>query len=333
MLSHLFSGNLYLLKLNLIILCCCFALKNNAQPIAELNSYKTIYALATNQTGKYIAIRSFKAENRKYILLTDPFTLTNRIEPAENYQLNNVELNNIRVIFKTSPYIKAIENILLNDKPIQNSGLNTPLANRKGITLTVDLCPAHKEMDRSIINNLLSYFNGASLPIPISFSISGKWLLKHPTDFEWLKQLQNKKQFTITWVNHSYNHQVNHLPLTQNFMLAPGTNVQAEIFDNEKLLLKNGIVPSVFFRFPGLVSDQKLIEKVLQYGLIPLGSDAWLAKGGKAKNGSIVLIHGNGNETSGVKDFINLLQSKKNDILNKQWMLFDLSQGVVSSFK
>jgi len=136
----------------------------------------------------------------------------------------------------------------------------------------------------------------------------------------------------ITWINHSYHHEVNNLPLTENFLLAPGTNLDVEVLENEKLMLKNGLIPSVFFRFPGLVSNQSTVDKIEFYGLIPVGSDAWLAKGQMPNSGSIVLIHGNGNEEIGVKDFIQLLKNKQIDVKNKQWLLFDLRQGLEKEF-
>jgi hypothetical protein len=92
-------------------------------------------------------------------------------------------------------------------------------------------------------------------------------------------------------------------------------------------MLSKGIVPSVFFRFPGLVSSNKIIEQVLSFGLIPVGSDAWLAKGQQAKDGSIVLIHANGNEEIGVQDFIQLLKSEQSNIKSKHWILHDLHEG------
>lgn len=61
-------------------------------------------------------------------------------------------------------------------------------------------------------------------------------------------------------------------------------------------MLKNGLVPSVFFRCPGLVFGRAVSEKLLSYGLISVGSDVWLAKGQQVRNGSIVLIPGNGNK-------------------------------------
>lgn len=122
------------------------------------------------------------------------------------------------------------------------------------------------------------------------------------------------------------------MPLAENFLLAPGTNLEIEVLENEKLMLKNGLTPSVFFRFPGLVSDKSIVDKITAYGLIPIGSDAWLAKGQQPNAGSIVLIHGNGNEEIGVKDFIQLLKTKEADVKSKQWLLFDLRQGLEKEF-
>ncbi|MNT87847.1 hypothetical protein D3C86_1607280 [compost metagenome] len=70
------------------------------------------------------------------------------------------------------------------------------------------------------------------------------------------------------------------------------------------------------------------MEEVLGFGLIPIGSDAWLAKGQHAQDGSIVLIHANGNEEVGVQDFIQLLNSEQKNIRNKRWILHDLHEGV-----
>jgi hypothetical protein len=122
-------------------------------------------------------------------------------------------------------------------------------------------------------------------------------------------------------------------PLKENFLLEPGTDISYEVLETEKAMLKNGLQPSVFFRFPGLVSDQQLVYKITDFGLIPVGTDAWLAKGQQPQAGSIVLIHGNGNEPTGVNDFIKLLQSKTRAIANKQWLLYDLRESVDQEFQ
>ena len=98
-------------------------------------------------------------------------------------------------------------------------------------------------------------------------------------------------------------------------------------------MLKNGLIPSAFFRYAELVSDQQLVNKVTDFGLIPIGSDACLATGQQPNAGSIVLIHGNGNEPVGVADFIKLLRSKTRQIAKKQWLLYDLSESVDDAVK
>ena len=99
----------------------------------------------------------------------------------------------------------------------------------------------------------------------------------------------------------------------------------------ERELLERGLLPSVFFRFPGLVSSRALVETVVSLGLVPLGSDAWLAKGQQPGDGSIVLVHGNSNEPLGVTRFIELLRRERDAVREHRWLLLDLRQSVVDS--
>lgn len=148
-----------------------------------------------------------------------------------------------------------------------------------------------------------------------------------------MKNLEKIGSIKITWINHTYNHHFNpKAALKNNFLLASGTDINFEILGTEMALLEKGLELSAFFRFPGLVSDRQLVERITNYGLIPIGSDAWLAKGQVAHNGSIVLIHGNGNEPIGIKDFIMLLKKEKSAIINKQWLLYDLRENLKDEF-
>lgn len=299
-----------------------------AQKFEDITRYKVNYASATKGNEKRIAIRSFVNDNQKYLLLVDPQTLNTKVDLANNYSLANLAFGNVQAIFNKSVYAKALSVALQSDRQIQNAGIDHAIPKEKGITLTIDLCPSHKNLDRIIFQSLINEFKQIEQPVPLAISVSGKWMLKHQEDLNWLKSLVVKGELNITWINHSYNHEVNNLPLVENFLLAKNTDLAVEVLENEKLMLKNGLVPSVFFRFPGLVSDLQVVESIAAYGLIPVGSDAWLAKGQQANAGSIVLIHGNGNEEIGVKDFIKLLENKQVDIKNKQWLLFDLRQGL-----
>ncbi len=321
------------MKLPPLLILLLFFLKANAQNFEDITRYKVNYALATHDNEKLIAIRSFVNEGKKYLLLVNPQTLNTKVDVAANYSLSNLALGNVQAIFRQSVYVKALEVALQNGSPLQNAGIDHAIPQEKGIALTIDLCPSHKPLDRVIFQSLINAFKNIQQPVPLAISVSGKWMLKHVDELNWLKSLVAQKELDITWVNHSYNHEVNKLPLTENFLLAKNTDLNVEVLENEKLMLKNGLKPSVFFRFPGLVSDQQIVAKIAAYGLIPIGSDAWLAKGQQPNAGSIVLIHGNGNEEIGVQDFIKLLKAKQVDVKNKQWLLFDLRRGLEKEFE
>ena len=92
-------------------------------------------------------------------------------------------------------------------------------------------------------------------------------------------------------------------PDEHNFLLEPGVDADAEILEVERLLIANGQTPSLFFRFPGLISSAPLMLAVRRHHLISLGADAWLALDQRPSAGSIVLVHANGNEPRGVKLF------------------------------
>lgn len=304
-----------------------------AQKLEAIKRYKVNYSLAAKGEKKLLATRSFINNNQKYLLLVNPSSLETKIDLANNYVLSSLEWSNVLAIFKNTTFVKCIEAAAAKDLQLQNAGIDHSIPNEKGITLTIDLCPSHKPLDRIIFQSVFDEYKKIEQPEPLAISVSGKWMLKHKDDLKWLKSLVEKKELNITWVNHSYNHEVNSLPLSENFLLAPGTKLDLEVLENEKLMLKNGLTPSVFFRFPGLVSDKAVVDKIEAYGLIPIGSDAWLAKGQQPNAGSIVLIHGNGNEEIGVKDFIQLLRNKQADVKNKQWLLFDLRQGLEKEFE
>lgn len=324
---------LYLdMKLRIFLFLLFFANPVFAQDFGNIKRYKVNYALAVKEGEKWIGIRSFICEGNKYMLLVAPQTLMTRIDRADNYTVSNLAFGNVQAIFSQSTYGRVMSLALQNGKFLQNAGIDHAIPKEKGIALTIDLCPSHKDLDRVIFQALINEFKNIERPVSLAISVSGKWMLKHEADLNWLKNLMIKNEIDITWINHSYTHEVNKLPLNQNFMLANKTNMDTEILENEKVMLKYGLTPSIFFRFPGLVSDQQLVAKLETYGLVPVGSDAWLAKGEKPIDGSIVLIHGNGNEEIGVTDFIQLLKTKQIDVKNKQWLLFDLRNGLANEF-
>ena len=299
------------------------------QNFLNITNYRVYYGWAHNFPQDLLILRRFENNGRDYFLLLNPQTLQTRINESSFYQVKEMTLADTRTFFKNTPYEKATAQAEKQSVTIQDAGIERGIPSETGISLTADLCPSHKPLDRRLFTEMINEFKKVEKPAPIALSVSGLWMLKHTADIDWLKKLRDAGEIRITWVNHSYNHRVSaKAPLRENFLLEPGTDIDYEILATEKLMLKNGLIPSAFFRFPGLVSDQQVVFKVTDYGLIPIGSDAWLAKGQQAQNGSIVLIHGNGNEPVGVNDFIDLLRSKKRQIAQKQWLLYDLSSTV-----
>lgn len=275
-----------------------------------------------------LAIRSFTRDTTAMLLLVHPDSLNLYAAPARDFCLNPANWNGLRAQWGAKPYFKALTAARQLDAPLQDAGIVHLPGQEPGIDLTADLCPARLPLDRRVFDALIQMTPPAERPAPITLSISGRWLQTHHDDLEWLKMLVQKGDLAITWANHSLNHFWNkNLPLDENFLLEKGTDLETEVLGNEELMLENGILPSLFFRFPGLVSDRAIVDRLLDWGLIPIGSDAWLAKGQHPKSsGSIVLIHANGNEPLGVAEFIRLLQSEKTALYQGKWRLLDLRE-------
>jgi len=321
----------YLFTVLLWFVCVKTAAQAN---YTDIKNYQPYYGWAKHYPQDWISLRRFENYGKTYLLLVNPQTLESKINEADFYQVKPMTLVQVRNMFKKTPYEKALSKAESQSVIIQDAGIERGVPEELGISLTADLCPSHKPLDKRIFTDMFTAFQQVEKPVPIALSVSGLWMLKHSTDIAWLKQMQQQGEIYITWINHSYNHRVSKsLPLKQNFLLEAGTDINYEVLETEKLMLKNGLLPSVFFRFPGLVSDQSLVQQITNFGLIPIGTDAWLAKGQQPQAGSIVLIHGNGNEPVGVNNFINLLHTKAPQIAKKQWLLYDLRETVGEDFK
>ena len=311
----------------LILICVSTSLP--AQTITQYSVYTAI-AKARNTKEQFIVLRSFVKQNQRYFLSVSPQSMITRIIRSDTVKLKSAGWSTIRSQFSSSPYVLALQQTERNSDTLQDAGFKRFRKTQKGIDLTIDLCPSHRPLDRIVFVDMIKELSCEEKPVPVAISITGLWMQKHQSDLEWLDSLERVGDLSILWVNHTFHHVVkNNEPLKLNFMLTPGIDVLSEVLLTEQALLEQQIVPSVFFRFPGLVSDKIVFEKVLALGIIPIGSDAWLAKGQKAKNGTIVLIHANGNEPLGIKDFIELLKNKQEDVRHKNWELFDLRESIV----
>lgn len=260
--------------------------------ISCMNGDKVVRSLLYNQEPSYIIFTP---------------QLTTKIIKQQDLACTPIESNQ---------FDQLLNSVYQPPFPLQNDGLISGNA-QNGYFLTMDLCPSHRPgWDQEIISGIakLEQIKTPKL-INIGIAISGEWIVHHPKTFNFLIS-ENHKQINIIWINHTFSHPYfPQTPLPLNFMLAPKANLDQEILKWETLLLEHDQVISPFFRFPGLISNESLMAKLKTYNLIPLGTQAWMAKGEIPKPGAIILLHGNENEPQGIKLFFKWLESQPAPVL------------------
>lgn len=192
--------------------------------------------------------------------------------------------------------------------------------NSKEFYLTVDFCQSVSPWDAEIFEILEELYEYTGRPQPVALCMTYLWMERFPKETAVLKDLQSEGILDITWVNHSMTH-----PVADNFLANPAVDFEAEVLEMEQYLLKSRIAFSPFFRFPGLIYNDRRLEELRSLGLINLGASAWLAKGEDAFDGSIILIHGNGNEPYGIKLFRELYENNRDKFLGSKWKFTSLS--------
>jgi len=264
----------------------------------EISDYKPIKQVVIDTNHhRYVAIRHFEKTGVSSYLLVDPQTLKTSIQPASNFDI----AKNQDDVLKSSIYARALARTTAPPFPIQNQGLTHAFHSAPHVAyLTIDMCPSSHAFNKDFYERLIAF--GAKHHLPMTIDVSGLWIVRHGEEYSWLKKAIAAGQLNVTWVNHAYLHRyLRDAPLERNFLLIPGTDVDSEILEVEKLLIADNQTPSIFFRYPGLVSDPYVVTRTRELGVIPLGADAWLAKGQPIRDGSIVLVHANGNEPAGLE--------------------------------
>ena len=174
------------------------------------------------------------------------------------------------------------------------------------LSATADFCWSLRAMESDfLLNTAPGGEHGA--PPALTVFISGRWLEQHPADMETLIALDQGGSVALNWGLHSWVH-----PKAGEFMDdLPADVVRSDTLRLESLMLEWGIVPTVYYRFPGLIHDTLRLDTILAMDLLPIDCDAWVAVqtedghpfGGAIRDGSIVLVHGNGNEPIGISRF------------------------------
>lgn len=267
-----------------------------------MQGYEAIFESCARDGDTRLATRRLRVDGEKLLLTVDPQTLKTSLERAACWRC--VETSDAEQA--ETRFLQAVRPPQDPDRPpaLVNAGLIH--GKGAGAFITGDLCPSHKPLDRAFIEEVAAQGPGT----PLTLAVSGAWIAQHGEDFAWLQEKARSGALDITWADHSYSHPyIPGLRDAQNYLLRPGVDLDREIFETEKILIAHGATPSVFFRFPGLVSDGALLEILKERHLVALGADSWLALGPPPKSGSIVLVHPNGNEPGGLQIFSRLLKS------------------------
>lgn len=205
--------------------------------------------------------------------------------------------------FTDAPYLTNLEAMRgdaydrLPSAALDATGTETRLA------LTIDMCQSTRAWDIDLYEWLVALADERGEAIPVGVAMTGLWAGRHGNQYEQLKTWHREGKLAITWVNHSYHHPVSQRGSQYLFMNASGVDVRAEVLDLEKLLLVTGQMVSPLFRFPGLTYNASTLGTVNDLGMFALDANAWIAKGQDPVDGSVILVHGNGNERVGITGF------------------------------
>ena len=190
-----------------------------------------------------------------------------------------------------------------------------------GFAITTDLCPSTKPWNRPLYEMLVSLGEKLHRPLPIGVAVSGRWMERYPKALAQLTRWDTEKKLAITWINHSDTH-----PVKGNFLVNPRVDFTKEVEVQAARMRAAKIFNSPYFRFPGLIFNFTRLRQLSGMGYIAVGADAWLAKGQRVRNGSIVLVHGNGNEKFGVRLLKIFLRLKEKDILSGKLRVLSLNE-------
>lgn len=186
----------------------------------------------------------------------------------------------------------------------------------RAISITIDLCPTHREWTQSLWDDLVELAAKTGRPVPVGIAITEKWVNQHPLRFRQLLEWQSKDLLAITWVNHSAHH-----PLSRDgngelrFLTDPAVDLTTEVAGVETMLLEQGQLFSSLFRFPGLVHDENRRSQLSAMGLLTLDANRWWTGDDWLADGSLVLLHGNGNNVGPVRQFQRALMQQNRDVL------------------
>jgi len=238
-------------------------------------SYTVTQGQVSVRNRVFRLLRVMVVNDRKYFLAVDEDLLTTvLLSSSEGITPTNVS---------RTPYARLVGRIL-------------PLPQRKGrvsnrfhgLVLTADHCPTPRLMSREyydILKKALS--QGKRIPVVVFFS--GRWIETHQDDLAWLKTCG----LPIVAGNHTFAHHIVSNHWERDAFVA-------EITNTEVVMLSHGIMPSIWFRFPGLAYHPDQLTVLRELGLVAVGTTMWIGQKTLPESG-IILSHANGTQPAEVR--------------------------------
>ncbi|MBX3187467.1 MAG: hypothetical protein KF819_10655 [Labilithrix sp.] len=212
-----------------------------------------------------------------------------------------------------SPFASSLATLAASDATLASIDADAPLAAAEPFALTIDMCQSRRLWDAKLFEWAVALSNQLGKPVPVGIAMTGGWAKAHPDELGRIDAWAREGKLAITWINHSSTHPLHCRDAScarAEFLTASGVDFDEEVMGLERSLLARGLLPSVLFRFPGLVHDARRRGQLSRLSLMPLDADAWIAKGQPIKPRGVVLVHGNGNEPPGITRFLSQVETR-----------------------
>ncbi len=270
--------------------------------------------------ARIVVLRSFWAEGRMQYLYADADTFEAGLVDtvallAASRAANDGEHDD-------SPYLSQLARTRATalERLVDNESSARPQVR---FAVTADMCQSSRPWERGLFDWLLQHGAELGKPAPVGIALTGIWARRWGAELEQLIRWRRDGLLELTWINHSYHHQLSKVGNSYLFLTDPSIDFVSEVLDLERLLLERGELPSLLFRFPGLTHDEHRLAQLNDLGLFALDADAWLAKGQPAQDDSVVLLHGNGNEHQGIELFFDLVRGLGEELATGEAALAD----------
>lgn len=196
-------------------------------------------------------------------------------------------------------------------------------------SLTVDMCQSSRVWDLDLFRWMVDLSSVTGEPTRVGIAMTGLWAARHSHNFQQLLDWQRDGKLDITWINHSNRHQLSKDSRGKyHFLTKASIDFEKAVTDLEILLLSQDQMFSPLFRFPGLVHDSHRLRQLNGLSLLGLDANGWLAKGQPLADGSVVLLHGNGNETVGVRMFFEAIFGREAELASGKLQLVSPTQAL-----